>query len=250
MRRMVPIVVALALIGAGIWVWFGTSGPSIVAEDVRAMPVPGAPNAVMVTMALANASDVPDRLTGVRADQAKMAMLKSPDTTGLPVPAGTRPELAMERGHIMLMGLPDAPAEGTLIPLTLIFERSGEMAVKARVTAPMMDHAMGYEVPEGTPAPGVAIAVAPDGDGWRVTLTTRNFRFAEDLVDKPHQPGTGHAHLYVQGIKIGRVFGTEARIGALPSGSHLVEVTLNTNDHRVYHVDGQPIRAEARITVD
>jgi hypothetical protein len=83
-----------------------------------------------------------------------------------------------------------------------------------------------------------------------VRIETRHFRFAEELVDQPHQPGTGHAHLYVGGMKLGRLYGPDARINALPPGRHEVRVTLNTNDHRAYVANGRVLGASAWLTVE
>ena len=60
----------------------------------------------------------------------------------------------------------------------------------------------------------------------------------------------GHGHIYVSGMKIGRLYQPEARIGTLPKGEHQVRLTLNTNDHRAYVVGDQPVTATATIVVD
>ena len=92
--------------------------------------------------------------------------------------------------------------------------------------------------------------MAAADDGWRVDAETTAFRFAEDLMNGPHEPGTGHGHLYVGDMKIGRMLGPTAFIGALPAGTHEVRVTLNSNDHRPLVVDGAPLTATATIQVD
>lgn len=247
MRYIVLVIAMLGAAGAAVWT-FVLAQPGVLIQSVTAVPVPTAPNNLMVTLTIENPGG-PDRLLDVTSDVAKVAVLKAPDTFGLPVPAGSNPSLAMEAGHIMLMGLSDAPAAGTLIPMVLEFERAGSVATKALVQSAGMSHGMRFDVPASEVAPQVDISVTPEGDGWTVAVAAQNFTFAKDLVDQPHQPGTGHGHLYIQGIKISRLFGETARIGALPAGSHMVRVTLNTNDHRTYHVDGAPIEATARIDV-
>ena len=89
---------------------------------------------------------------------------------------------------------------------------------------------------DGEPAPRLALSVAPDGDGWRVSIEAEDFTFSEEFVDLYHVPGMGHGHLYVGGMKMGRLYAPEAYIGALPKGQHEIRVTLNTNDHRAYVV--------------
>ena len=71
-----------------------------------------------------------------------------------------------------------------------------------------------------------------------------------DAVDAAHVPGAGHAHMYLNGLKLGRVFGGEYRIGTLPPGTHSLRVALNTNDHRAYATADGPVSASVTLTAD
>ena len=71
-------------------------------------------------------------------------------------------------------------------------------------------------------------------------------RFAPELVDQAHTAGDGHAHIYVDGEKLGRVFESSYRIENLSPGDHEIRVSLNTNDHRELVYDGRV--AEATVT--
>lgn len=223
------------------------SGPSPIAiTNARAIPVAGSSSA-MVMLDIRNEGR-PDQLIDVRAPGTKLAVLKSPASTGLPIPARSEISLAMEAGHIMLMGIEAPLIAGAALTMELDFAKSGTHAVKALVLGEMtMNHGATHDVDPGT-APTISVDVLPDDQGWVVRLATTNFEFAPDLVDGPHMPGKGHAHLYVSGTKVGRLYGASGRIGALPPGTHRVEVTLNTNDHRAYAIDGSPIVAVATIT--
>ena len=81
-------------------------------------------------------------------------------------------------------------------------------------------------VGEGEPAPSLTLSVTPDGDGWRVQIDAQDFTFSKDFVDLYHVPGMGHGHLYVGGMKLGRLYAPEAYIGALPKGQHEIRVAL------------------------
>ena len=59
---------------------------------------------------------------------------------------------------------------------------------------------------------------------------------------------TGHAHLYVDGIKIARLYGSHFHIPDLPVGDREISVTLSSNDHSYYRVDGERIMARAIVT--
>ena len=52
----------------------------------------------------------------------------------------------------------------------------------------------------------ISAAVEPNG-GVNVVIDTENWRWAPDEIDKDHVPGSGHAHIYVNGEKIDRVYG-------------------------------------------
>jgi copper(I)-binding protein len=199
----------------------------------------------------------PDRLVAVSSPTGNATLYDPAQAGRLPVPQGSV-ALAADSAHIRLdaQGLED----GTLVPLTLTFEHAGEVNLKARLSDPTKQG--GAEevglfglgdiciVGDGEPAPQIALHVHPEGDGWRVEIAAEEFTWSEDLVGLYHVPGMGHGHIYVGGMKLGRLYGPTAHIGALPPGEHAVRVTLNTNDHRAYVVDDVPVVAEAVIKVD
>lgn len=103
----------------------------------------------------------------------------------------------------------------------------------------------------GPDAPDLDIAVTPDpATGWNLRIDTRNFRFAPEHASGAHVDGEGHAHVYVNGRKVARHYGEWFHIADLPNGDNTVEVTLNANDHRALAVDGKPLRAAVKISVD
>ena len=117
--------------------------------------------------------------------------------------------------------------------------------------APVMDHSAhahahgeALVLPAGDTAPTLALEVIPDPvSGWNVHLITTNFRFAAARAGADHVPGEGHAHIYVNGEKIARVYGAWFHLDALPAGSVEIEVTLTSNDHRALMVGDTPLSA-------
>lgn len=104
-------------------------------------------------------------------------------------------------------------------------------------------HDVPHDVPAAPDAPALAIALTPDPvAGWNLRLRTEGFRFAPARAGAAHVPGEGHAHVYVDGTKIARLYGPWMHIPALPDGA-TVEVTLNANDHRPLAVAGRPVAA-------
>ena len=68
-------------------------------------------------------------------------------------------------------------------------------------------------------------------------------------MDQPHTDGAGHAHIYVDGVKLGRVFENEYHIENLPPGEHEIRVSLNSNNHRELTYDGKKVEDTAIVTV-
>lgn len=99
--------------------------------------------------------------------------------------------------------------------------------------------------------PTVEISATEDRlSGWNIRVEAENFTFAPESVGLPHEPGEGHAHLYINDEKADRIYGRYTHLGPLPPGDYTIRVTLNTNSHRQYAVDGDVISDEVEITVE
>lgn len=270
----IALVVLFAAAGLAFWIGRPDTHHLLITEVV-ATPADGDTGTVAVTLTIDNRGG-PDRLTGVGSEEAAAARLHAPDARdGVPVPGQSAPSLALDGAHVVLEGISGALDDGRLIPLTLTFENAGPVSLRARLKradamamahgsahsgmtmegTTMEDTTMGgapLSIPAGEAGPALSLSVTPlpDGAGWRVTAVTENFTFDREQADGPHQPGHGHGHLYVGSLKVQRLYQPEAVIGPLPAGTHLVRVTLNTNDHRLYAVDGRPVTATVPITVD
>ncbi|MGC1497546.1 MAG: hypothetical protein WA790_17215 [Sulfitobacter sp.] len=116
-----------------------------------------------------------------------------------------------------------------------------------------MDHASMHETPLNVPAenaPRVAVVLKPDPmTGYNLHVTVDNFAFNPQGASLAHVPGQGHAHVYINGEKLSRLYGEWMHIAALPKGEVTVEVTLNSNDHRPLSVNGAPISASSTLNV-
>jgi hypothetical protein len=104
-------------------------------------------------------------------------------------------------------------------------------------------------------APKISLLVEKDEiGGFNVQIITENFTWAPENASEEHVPGEGHAHIYVDGAKVGRVYSSWYHLNVsslnLEPGSHEVEVSLNSNDHGPYTVNGEEVRAVASIEVE
>jgi len=103
----------------------------------------------------------------------------------------------------------------------------------------------------GPDAPTVEITVEPDAHaGWNLRVTATNFRFAPTHASGPHVPGEGHAHVYVEGRKVARLYGHWLHLADLPPGTPTVRVTLNANDHRPLAVEGRLVADAVSVPVE
>lgn len=59
----------------------------------------------------------------------------------------------------------------------------------------------------------------------------------------------GHAHIYLNGEKLTRVYSEWYYIPSLPPGEHTLTVGLNANGHEALMCNGEPIEASVQVTV-
>jgi len=111
------------------------------------------------------------------------------------------------------------------------------------------DHEETVEI--GTANASLDLILHPDSiSGYNLELVTTGFDFAPSRSGLDHQPGEGHAHLYVDGHKVGRLYGHWHHLGGLTAGAHEIRVTLNANDHRLLAVEGRGLAATRTVNVD
>jgi hypothetical protein len=98
--------------------------------------------------------------------------------------------------------------------------------------------------------PAVELIVHTDAKkGWNLQVQTEHFRWAPEHVNLAHVPGEGHAHLYVNGKKLTRLYGEWYYLEHLRPGDNRITVTLNANSHDDYAINGEPVFATQIVTV-
>ena len=237
----------------------------------RALPPMSSNGAVYFT--IKNSGKLPDRLLGGSTAMAERAELHTHEMEGdlmhmrrvpsIEVNPGDKRVLQPGEMHMMMIGLKGPLKAGERFPMMLEFERAGMIHVEVEVLAadasgPMHSghgqhagkhkqgaHAHGHQTlmeMDAASAPSLEMSLEPlDGGAWHLHLETARFQFSEEHADQPHVAGEGHAHLYINGKKIGRLYGSPSRIDALPPGLHEIKVGLYTNDHAAYASGGREI---------
>lgn len=117
-----------------------------------------------------------------------------------------------------------------------------------------MDHDAMHDTPVDVPAadaPSLSVMIMPDPmAGYNLHVMTENFAFSPERASLANVTGEGHAHVYINGDKLGRLYSPWLHLDGLPKGEVEVKVTLNTNDHRPLAVNGIPVSATQMLTVE
>ena len=99
------------------------------------------------------------------------------------------------------------------------------------------------------PAITATIQKDPVG-GWNLNLQTENFTYNAAAAGLDNKQGEGHAHIYVNGVKLARTYGDWFHIGALPEGHNMIAVTLNANDHSSLTHNGNMLEHKLTVMVE
>lgn len=138
---------------------------------------------------------------------------------------------------------------GLALGAGLGFLASGRLDTQAPMAGPGADPHDGHHdrLLAVSPPPTIALEVVPEGPcAANVRIRTTNFRFAPEAVNGAHVPGEGHAHIYADDTKLGRVYGAWVHVAA-PAGTSELHVTLNSNDHATLADGETPVRASAAL---
>ena len=77
--------------------------------------------------------------------------------------------------------------------------------------------------------------------GWNLYIETEDFKFTPENVSSKHVPGSGHAHLMINGNKVARIYSNWFHIPQLEYHIKELEITLNSNSHAIMSVNEKPI---------
>ena len=83
-----------------------------------------------------------------------------------------------------------------------------------------------------------------------LNLRTENFTYNAAAAGLENKQGEGHAHIYVNGAKLARIYGDWFHIGTLPNGHNLISVTLNANDHSSLTQNGDILEHKLIVIVE
>lgn len=99
--------------------------------------------------------------------------------------------------------------------------------------------------PADTAVPQLDVMIHPDGDTTRnLEITARGFKWLPDQVNGLVTTPGGHAHVYVNGVKVARAYGSWLQLTDYPEGPVTIRVTFNANDHSLWADGDAPLVVE------
>lgn len=113
------------------------------------------------------------------------------------------------------------------------------------------DHHKMVDIPPDQPTPQLDLIVHSDArQGWNLELNVKNFKFTPEKVNQASQSyQEGHAHLYVNGKKITRIYSNWYYLPELEPGQNQVTVSLTGNGHEMFMVQGKEIKDTEVINI-
>lgn len=109
------------------------------------------------------------------------------------------------------------------------------------------------EIPEGVPVPRIGLRLYKDDmSGFNLELDLVGYRLLpplEDVMARESEIPEGHAHLYVNGNKMARIYGRYTHVPEdwLKQGVNVITVSLNHHHHDAWVKDGKEIQATLTI---
>ena len=111
-------------------------------------------------------------------------------------------------------------------------------------------HHPGHKIEANEPYPRVSLEILEDNtDGYNLYIKLENFVLTPEDVGQKNQSNSGHMQLYVNDIKISRVYSNWFHIPGryFNLEENVIKITLNSNLHDSFTINGNPIESEIKI---
>ncbi len=110
-----------------------------------------------------------------------------------------------------------------------------------------------HEIAQET-APRATLDIQKDPTGgFNVQVVTSNFVWRPEMASMQHVSGEGHAHVYLDGRKIMRIYNEWFHLNTYQfstrAGEQLLSIEFVGNDHAPYTIQGLPVGAEQIVDV-
>ncbi len=111
-------------------------------------------------------------------------------------------------------------------------------------------HHPGHKIEASKPYPIISLEILEDDmDGYNLFVKLENFTLTPEDVGKKNYLNSGHMHLFVNDIKISRVYSIWFHIPGryFNLEENVIRVTLNSNLHDSFAINGNPIESEIKV---
>ena len=111
-------------------------------------------------------------------------------------------------------------------------------------------HHPGHKIEANKPYPSVSLEILEDNmDGYNLFIELENFILTPEDVGQKNQSNSGHMNLYVNDIKISRVYSNWFHIPGryFNLKENIVKITLNSNLDDQFTINGSTIKSEITI---
>jgi len=110
-----------------------------------------------------------------------------------------------------------------------------------------------HEISEdAAPTASLELKKDPTG-GFNVHVVTTNFTWRPEMASMKYVPGEGHAHVFLDGRKIMRIYNEWFHLNtyqfATKAGEQLLSIEFVGNDHAPYTIQGSPIGDQKIVDV-
>ena len=152
--------------------------------------------------------------------------------------------------HIHGYDLQKETVVGQVEHFTFPANATGRFLINFHGAAPEKAGAMDHGPMESATPISVAVAAAVEENGGvHVRIDTEGWRWAPEEVNESDSEGAGHAHIYVDGEKLSRVYGPYYYLPSLEPGPRDIKVSLNTNAHSELTWEGSLLEATTAVTI-
>jgi len=136
-----------------------------------------------------------------------------------------------------------------IVLAVLILSFSGNTLLYAHSNGATSIHEISKEV---APTASLEIKKDPTG-GFNVHVVTTNFIWRPEMASMKHVPGEGHAHVFLDGRKIMRIYNEWFHLNtyqfATRAGEQLLNIEFVGNDHAPYTIEGSPVGDQKLVDV-
>ncbi|WP_299496197.1 hypothetical protein [uncultured Shewanella sp.] len=140
------------------------------------------------------------------------------------------------KGKLSVKGLPDNTSQ----------DNGLDVSNKGLASMALHSH-LNRNVPKNAVTPKLDLQLFVDSkSGYNLHILYEDFELeSPEFLDLPKRKVEGHAHLFINGKKVQRVYGAYLHLepNLFEPGVNSISVTLNSHDHDTWSIDDKPIVA-------